>query len=537
WAAFVVLVTMMGGHHLPTKAQGKSRKKATKKREAKTPQAWTVDEAMAQLQLTPRDAYLQYVALQLARRANHLDRVVEKIERLTSSEDMFVARQGRRPQVDLFSLFTGALAVQESLQLDTMRGNTPGRRDSKEAIKDKTIDKDQIKNQPKKRPSQTLAIARLKGPSVKSHPWKQMLGREQSKVSSLSRAVPDDFYLAEFRSLTKLLDMMDINDLWAKHLFNQAVQEAWTQPVGARLKKQLVLETSSLFRQFYDQVVDEVAVTGSDLYLREGSDVTLLFRLSRPEIFKARMEAFAKNARKRRPDVTSTNGKFLGIDYQHLSTADREVSVYAAYPEEGLHVRSNSKAAFQRILEAIQGKTAAGQPVRRLGETEEFKYIRRLMPRGAKEEDGFVYLSDPFIRRLVGPQLKLTERRRMLCFNHLKMIGHASLMYRTEHGQAPKSLAALAPAECSPRQSSEGQLSCPWGGTYTLSPDGMSGICSKHGNARFLTPCAEIPLAQVTRDEASEYDAFVKDYNQYWKTYFDPIALRIQITPTRYRVE
>ena len=30
--------------------------------------AWTVDEALTQLQLQPRDSYFQYVALQLARR-------------------------------------------------------------------------------------------------------------------------------------------------------------------------------------------------------------------------------------------------------------------------------------------------------------------------------------------------------------------------------------------------------------------------------------------------------------------------------------
>src|SRR5947209_5339079 len=34
---------------------------------------WTLDEAMAQLRLYPKDAYLQYVALQLARRENRLN--------------------------------------------------------------------------------------------------------------------------------------------------------------------------------------------------------------------------------------------------------------------------------------------------------------------------------------------------------------------------------------------------------------------------------------------------------------------------------
>src|SRR5262249_35209480 len=49
--------------------------------------------------------------------------------------------------------------------------------------------------------------------------------------------------------------------------------------------------------------------------------------------------------------------------------------------------------------------------------------------------------------------------------------------------------------------------------------------------------CCEIPVAQVKGEEADEYRAFLQDYNQYWRTYFDPIALRIQVNPDRYRLE
>src|SRR5215213_11230103 len=80
-------------------------------REALTRQAWTLDEAVAALALQPRDAYLQYVVLQLARRAGRFDEVEPRVRRLVGGEaDM---RAARRRGVDLFSLFNGALAVQE----------------------------------------------------------------------------------------------------------------------------------------------------------------------------------------------------------------------------------------------------------------------------------------------------------------------------------------------------------------------------------------------------------------------------------------
>lgn len=52
-----------------------------------------------------------------------------------------------------------------------------------------------------------------------------------------------------------------------------------------------------------------------------------------------------------------------------------------------------------------------------------------------------------------------------------------------------------------------------------------------------MTPCIEIPLTQVNGQEADEYKEFVTQYNQYWRTFFDPIAFRIQSTPQRFRLE
>ena len=82
----------------------------------KTSEAWTLDEARRQLVLNPSDPYLQYVALQLAEGEKETKEVARMIEGFTNPG-------GRRPdrRADLFALFTGAAAVQESLQLDAMQ--------------------------------------------------------------------------------------------------------------------------------------------------------------------------------------------------------------------------------------------------------------------------------------------------------------------------------------------------------------------------------------------------------------------------------
>jgi hypothetical protein len=482
--------------------------------------AWTTDEALAQLALHPRDPYLQYVAMQAGRRENRLAMAGNEVESV-------IARQGpnrrdRRADVDLFSIFAGALAVQESLQLDSMRGPNRDRPNDEAA---------------ERKRKEIIEIGKLTGPTIKGHPWEKMLGDKKPEVDPLAKMVPADFYFVQFRSLGKLTELMESGDLWAVHLGSQTNHGARSSQVGERLRSQLALEVNKALRPLYDAVVDEVAVAGSDLFVAEGSDVTLVFRLKQPDLFKVRADGFLTNAEKKHKDAKRKEDKFLDVPYVHVFTPDRSVNVFSAYPEPNLHIRSNSKDGFFRVLEAYKGKTTTGKDVKRLGESTEFAYIRSIMPRGAKEEDGFVYLSDPFIRQLVGPQVKLTERRRVLCYNHLRMLGHASLLYQTEHGKPPASIDDLIKGECLPGKPNEGELVCMDGGKYTLSADGCSGVCSHHGHAHNLVPCIETPLAWVNGIESEEYRNFLTEYNQYWRAFFDPIAVRIQVTPQQYRLE
>ncbi len=291
-----------------------------------------------------------------------------------------------------------------------------------------------------------VELSSLHGPEVKSHPWDSMLGNSKPEMSALSHQVPADYYFVEFHSLNKLLETMEVKDLWGNHLFSQAANDAKSPEISARLKQQLAIETNPLLRPFYDMIVEGVAATGSDLYVNEGSDVTLLFQIKQPEVFKARLDGFLDSAEKAHPDAKREAGTFLDVPYVSLTTPGRDLNVFSAYPTPNLHVRSNSLTAFKHVIEAIKGKATSGT----LAETKEFQFIRTLMPIGAKEEDGLIYLSDPFIRRMVGPEVKLTELERLNCYNHMRMLSHAALMYRTEKGQAPESIAKLVEARCLP---------------------------------------------------------------------------------------
>lgn len=230
-----LLITLIN----PAPAQNKADSRPSS--QAQSSQTWTLEEALTQLRLHPQDAYLQYVALQLARRAGRLDEVLQRI----TGNAPAVRANGRRESIDLFSLFTGALAVQESLQLDAMRSGSPGNERGLGPMR----------NPPPEMRRETVPITRLSGPTIKSHSWRRLLAGRQPEISPLAHYVPEDFYFIEFRSLPKLLDAVETGDLWSAYLFNQIYREARSHNTGEALKRQLVLESGPELRQFYELAI------------------------------------------------------------------------------------------------------------------------------------------------------------------------------------------------------------------------------------------------------------------------------------------
>jgi hypothetical protein len=512
---------------------------------------WTLAEARQALKRQPDDAYLQYVVLQLARQEGRLDDVIDDVP-------VFASRR-EDGSVDLFGLFGSTHALQQSLQLESvLAGHTPhGKRPAGPALKLPLAPRPHLPGAgtgPLWELSHALAekavptagksgppvpLGQLTAPDVPGRPWKELLAKSKKKapqVSALSKCVPDDFYLAEFRSLERLVATLDAGKTWAAFLWTQAAHDATDRHVRIRLQEQLAFDPGPALQQ----LVDQVAVTGSDPFLGEGSDVTLVLQL-KPEAvgaFRLRSEQALTRAATR-PGAARTTGLYMAVDYVAVTSPDRLTSVYAAtLVKQRLHVRSNSPAGLRRVIEAILGMTESGQPVRRLGDTDEFKYVRTVFPAGDNEEDGFIYFPERFVRRLLGPEVQIAEARRLIGYTHLRMIGHAAQLYRTQSGKAPTSLEELSRSDSVPGEFNKGALASPFpGGKYSLSADGTAGVCSVLGTADFLKPCLELPPATATAAEAEGYREFVKEFERTGRGWITPVAVRLHVAPKYVRAE
>lgn len=515
---------------------------------AKVKLAWTFEEAYQELKLNRRNQYLQYVALQLATNENEKKQVVEFLDRALLGDRSMRRLRGISTNTNPFSLIDDSTALQENMQFDAMSGGafTPRELLQKlaknvnrfggddEAVPVKKEDKAEAQVPVAAKPP--VAVSELTGISLKSAPWEKLLGDHKPKVSVLSRCVPHDNYFVEFRSISKLLEVVELADRWGSHFYEQAYHDAFRRDSVHRLQRQLGIAEEVQGRSFAQLPVREIALTGSDLLIRDGSDVTLLLLVEDAAALRTWMRESLATVRKGRKVVQEKTGTYQGIGYLEASSPDLSLSVVIAEPQPGLHLRSNSLAAMQRVIDTIVGKGLDGKPVASLGDSAEFQYLRNSMPLGAKEEDGLAYVSEAFVKKLLSPRLKLISARRVRCLNHLKLIQNGAALYQTQYGRKAKSLAELEAGNCVPGKFVEGLLKCADEGTYSLQPDGMTAICTKHGTSHFLCPCCESPLKEVSAAEAEEIKPHLVDQTPI-TDFLGPIALRMQATNEQFRLE
>src|SRR6185436_3398400 len=122
-----------------------------------------------------------------------------------------------------------------------------------------------------------------------------------------------------------------------------------------------------------------------------------------------------------------------------IVTPLREVSTYRAAFGDFV-VYSNSPVGLKRVIDTHQGREKS------LSSSLDFQYMRIVFRADDKDEDGFAFLSDAFIRQLVGPASKIKEMRRLEALTSANMLAHGALFTAWETGKLPASHDALMQA-------------------------------------------------------------------------------------------
>ncbi len=393
----------------------------------------------------------------------------------------------------LYEVTTGALALQESLQLDRMTNS--GRDTGKRSI----------------------PVKKLSGVTVRSHPWPEMIGKSEPKIEPIAGLVPADWYYLRFTTSKSLRNFLNFLDSWGGSLLAQVETGGQDFQTRQKIEEQICIRASWLSDLLGPAVIESLAITGSDPYMREGSDFSLLFRLKSPELFKAAVDRYIDEAKQKHADLKESKQRYRGVSIERYLTPDRTVSLHRARLAD-TYVYSNSPAAIRRIIDTEKGKVPS------LKSSQDFVYMRSLYPLGDAKEDGFIFLSDAWLRYMTGPALRIGQKRRLETLTSMQIVKNAALFYLWEHpgAQTPalKTLARLGYLDCK-------QLWTVPGDRLSWTPEKFEAQSKKFGRFGYLTPHLENPVVKVSKQEQQEYETFRRRYQDYWRTYFDPVGIRV----------
>ena len=406
-----------------------------------------------------------------------------------------LTRPSRRTDLSqLMDTTTGVMSMQEALQHD--RGLRLERGDGKP----------------------TIAIGELSRPPLDAHPFAAMQAKLPDPAAGtpepLAAAVPAEFWYARVDDIRLMLRLLDEADAWITPVVQILQRNPEDRYLADRYQAQLGLRRTDMAKLFGHTVVGSVALTGSDPYLREGSDVTMIFSVKQQAIFDQELARQLDAFKAEIPGLLTTTRDYGGVTI--TESRDPGGTVRQQRAQVGaLAIVSNSPAACQKVIDAMQGKTA------RLGDEADLKYM---LARDPGAHQAFAFLSDKFIAAVVGPQQKVLAARRQQALADLLIPGYAALLHGWLFGAAPASTDALVASGLLVAD----ELKHSDGAAIAFTPG--SAASSPWGRPSALTPLIDLPpVTQVSEAEKLAYENFVSGYQQYWKQFIDPVAIRLDI--------
>lgn len=390
-----------------------------------------------------------------------------------------------RGQTDLiaetFDIFSGGRAVSENLQLDRAF--------------------------PATRPDNpTVPLADIPGVSTRAMDFAPLIKEGKPALDPLASLIPADqhaIFFPSFAALTAASDEANLNITAAAKMGGVSTIEP---NVRQRYERQLGLPLTTLGRLLGPALIDGVAITGSDPYFLVGTDVAVIFQARNPAALLAAVCAQGQIQIAGRRDVRQSPGKTTtGVDYAASLSADRSVCSYTAAIGNAVIV-TNSLSQLERLAATTAETSLASAP--------EYTFFRLRYPRTDGDETALAVLTDAAIRRWCSPRWRIADSRRTLA---------AALLSELQARAIDRQ---LAPGVLAP------EFANPDAGEIRLDDNGL--VTSQvYNTLLFMTPIIELEFDKVTRDESNTYTLWRNGYQRNWTNFFDPLALRLSISPEK----
>jgi hypothetical protein len=336
---------------------------------------------------------------------------------------------------------------------------------------------------------------------------------DELPVEPIARYVPQECFYLRFGTWDNQLWLQRLTEEFGGDLGRMIQLRGFQYKIQSKFLDQLAIESSEFDRLFAGNLIDDVAVAGMDTYFNDGSAVGVLLYASKTKQLENNIRSKRKKFAEAHQDQQATL-RTIDVDgtpVEFLSTPDNRYRSF--YVVSGnCHLTTTSLTMATRFLEAAKGKGS-------LADSAEFKFARYNMPLD-RSDTIFVYASTHFLQNLLTPQYQIELRRRNQVVTDIMMLEMASLAAAGE-GVDHADVATLVDRGFLP----QGFGSRPDAGR--VDAIGETWFDSVRGRRGFFVPIPDLPIAQVSREEAAWYDERAQFFTSSIKS-LDPMLIAIK---------
>jgi len=315
--------------------------------------------------------------------------------------------------IDPYSLFSGGVSLRKALQFERV-GTDYGTKG-------------------------TIDPASLNSPLTEKLPYKDMLKGRKCRVYRIDRYTPADFYYLHISDAGKITGVIDCIENIACALRRRISTVSVDYKTTERITTLLAVSMDEKLGQLYSSCIEEMVITGSDPYIMEGSDITLIIRPRKPKPLTMKINEIRREY-KYRYRCSETPVSISGVSGTLLSSGGRMVHSLIFTLPDGTIIISNSLKGAETVINTYSGRHPS------LADAPDYLYTRSVFPAEPGGEDAFLYISDLFVKHLSSPALKITEARRVSELMRMAVLEKYAIYYYLLNGKRSSSVKEIAAA-------------------------------------------------------------------------------------------
>ncbi|HEY2826871.1 MAG TPA: hypothetical protein VGJ04_04665 [Pirellulales bacterium] len=331
-------------------------------------------------------------------------------------------------------------------------------------------------------------------------------------IEPIANRVPVECFYIRYGSFANYQWFRNTLDRWSGDLQNLINRRGLDFGLTPRIERQLSLKESLLAPILGPAVIADVAMTGTDMFFREGASIGFLFQARNSFALNSDFTQQRSATLQREPGCTDQQVDIAGHKVSFLATPDNRVRSFYAIDGD-FHFVTNSRWLVQRFFEVSSGKGS-------LGASAEYRLARSLMPI-TRDYTVFAYLSDAFFQNLAAPHYQLEMDRRLRSAAEIDMALVAQWAARGE-GRNASSLDDLIKGQYLPEGFSQRA-----DGSQLKMTDSGEFYDTLRGARGSFAPVPDVTFDLVTAAEARRYSDFAAWLQSKWPQ-IDPVVAGVR---------